>query len=120
MLPLSDEDLVLALLKRDGKQYQPAHKMPGLGLPGDCPYFEKYFLRGEICPWCVAQERREGFAKRLVKEWNFLQMYGAKPNTIERLLTDGDNQRHLNGIVYASRTQEANNPALSGGEEQHP
>lgn len=60
MIPMTDEALVLALRKRDGKQRDLPHKNPHA--PGGCPYYMKYLLRGEKCPWCLAQENRERYA----------------------------------------------------------
>lgn len=74
MLPLSDGELVLALRKRDGKQWDLSHRAYG-----SCPYWQKYLAKGLACPWCEAQFVREPVTRPLITAQPFRATIGRQP-----------------------------------------
>jgi len=53
-MQMSDSDLVLALLARDGPQPYRPHR-----LQGRCRY-QGFYRQGD-CPWCEAEDQKFGF-----------------------------------------------------------
>lgn len=55
---LNDKQLIDALEARDGpmRKRESPHRLKG----GGCPYVTLYLFRGKKCPWCEAQDKREG------------------------------------------------------------
>jgi len=107
VIPMTDSELVVALLKRDGKQ----HGFPHLNEDNDyiCPYLALYTLRGRRCPWCGAQEKRGVVAqtwptKPVLFNSEFLEVIGWDARGLPLVRRNfGNNQRHLDGSVYAPR-----------------